>query len=199
MLLQSDSGLAGISSLGNLVKLDASSNQIGASSPTINTEIFYLTTLQDLILHHNDLPALSTDIAWLSNLAVIDLSHNCLETLPAELGNLYFLKKLDLRENRLTSLPDEMANLANLTELNLSHNQITTIPTSFAALYSLKDLHLSFNLIEEIPLEIFGIGEPVAGEDGQEWIQGMFALKELRLRENLIASIFCCGCFCYLL
>jgi Leucine-rich repeat (LRR) protein len=77
----------------------------------------------------------------------------------------------------------------NLTHLDLSHNELELLPPSLAALYNLTIFNVSFNRLTEVPEEIFGGGEPVVGEDGQAWVQGMFALKELRMRENKLTNI----------
>lgn len=89
MLLQNETGLSGIASLINLRKLDLSSNQIESPNPIIPVDVFYLTSLQELIIPHNLIPSLSSDIAWLSNLTIADFSHNLFTELPPEIGIIF--------------------------------------------------------------------------------------------------------------
>ncbi len=188
--LQHPNGLSGLASLIYLRKLDLSSNQIKNPEVALPQDIFYLTNLQELLIPHNDLPNIPSDIAWLSNLTIADFSYNQFSELPPEIGSLPYLKKLLIHHNRLVSLPEELANLTNLTELDASYNELTSIPPSYSALYLLTTLNLSFNHIADIPTELFGGGEPLIGEDGQAWVQGMFALKDLKLRQNCLSCIF---------
>lgn len=99
------------------------------------------------------------------------------------------MKKLNLKMNKLTTLPDELSTLVNLTELDVSRNQITQLPITLASLYNLLTLNLSYNNLTELPTEIFGGGVPVEADDGQMYVQGMFALREVRLRDNYLTNI----------
>ncbi|KAI3707028.1 hypothetical protein L6452_25190 [Arctium lappa] len=103
----------------------------------IAEELFQLSSLQELILHGNNLiGAIPMAIGSLKYLKVLDLGKNKLSgPIPPEIGNLDSILKINLQSNGLTGkLPLEFGNLENLQELLLDRNKLRgTVPGSNAS------------------------------------------------------------------
>lgn len=68
-------------------------------------QLFFKTTVRQLILSHNALNSIPQDIQLLKLLQVLKLGHNQLREVPEELCHLEHLEKLELQNNLLESVP----------------------------------------------------------------------------------------------
>ncbi|MDR3576176.1 MAG: hypothetical protein P4L50_20095 [Anaerolineaceae bacterium] len=87
----------------------------GTALESLPKEFYQLTSLQDVLIMHDDLQAISPAIQNLSKLERLDLSDNPhLSTLPAEIGNISSLRELDLFNTGMDEIPDSITRIANV-------------------------------------------------------------------------------------
>jgi len=134
----------------NLGIIDCNSKGLTRIPP----ELGQLTSLEDLILRHNEIRSIPEEIGKLTSLKQLDLCLNQISSIPPEIGKLTSLKDLMLRNNEIRSIPEEIGKLTSLTLLDLCDNQISSIPPEIGKLTSLKFLVLSYNQINSIPPEL---------------------------------------------
>ena len=145
----------------NLIKLDASSNDISAIShlytvninTTSNVGKSFLSTLRYLKLTHNRIANI-TFLAGAISLVELDISHNSLTTFN-QAGNNEFtcLENINLSYNNLCMLINGLFNIITLKKLDLSHNNITKLDNIENLIY-LEHLNVSNNKITSFPQPI---------------------------------------------
>lgn len=75
------------------------------------SELWRLTSLEELNLGHNQLKSIPKKISLLVNLKELYLHSNQIDEIPSDIGKLPHLVVLDLTDNQLTCLPAELLKL----------------------------------------------------------------------------------------
>ncbi|KYQ91460.1 protein phosphatase 2C [Tieghemostelium lacteum] len=187
-----------LSFLGNLKKLDLSSNQCRDDDweglNLLPNSIFWFTQIETLLISGCQLKSLSSDVQHLESLTYLDVSSNSLTELPVELSMLHNLKTLVANYNLLTEIPTELSQLSkSLVSLDISNNQITSIPESLCYLVYLEQLNLSNNKLVSLPDCLFpGYNPEIVQEHSEEQDQdqcGLCSLITLKLRGNHLKAL----------
>ncbi|KAL6047042.1 Ras guanine nucleotide exchange factor bud5, variant 2 [Balamuthia mandrillaris] len=193
-----------LSSLGKLVQLDLSRNQLcefpsshllhGLSSLTslkLDYNCIGNSLPQTLLRQKTNSPSSSCSS---SSLTELSLSHNGVTSLPQDFGEAFpQLRRLGLKANKLQGLPAGFGKLAFLTALDLSRNEFKTLPCVLSSLHNLLSLDLSRNRIATNM-----VTEETEGKEERVVIvfsQQMQHLTELNLSHNNISCVEECGLF----
>uniref|UniRef100_A0AAR5PZU9 RING-type domain-containing protein n=2 Tax=Dendroctonus ponderosae TaxID=77166 RepID=A0AAR5PZU9_DENPD len=127
--LSSLSGGGELNSLGHLIILDISNNDIS----TLPSEISALKSLEELYANSNKLNGLPDSICSLENLKSLSLSENKLRNLPEEMGKLAKLQKLYLTSNpNLRHLPKTICKARRLVLIELTTGNFLYPPCAVA-------------------------------------------------------------------
>ncbi|XP_019766529.2 E3 ubiquitin-protein ligase LRSAM1 isoform X1 [Dendroctonus ponderosae] len=127
--LSSLSGGGELNSLGHLIILDISNNDIS----TLPSEISALKSLEELYANSNKLNGLPDSICSLENLKSLSLSENKLRNLPEEMGKLAKLQKLYLTGNpNLRHLPKTICKARRLVLIELTTGNFLYPPCAVA-------------------------------------------------------------------
>jgi internalin A len=138
------------SKVGHVIRLDLSNKNLSQ----LPSEIWQLTSLQQLFLVSNELCELPPEIGQLTSLQQLYLSYNQLSQLPSEIGQLTSLQQLTLFNNQLCELPPEIGRLTSLQYLYLGNNLLSQLPYEIVQLTKLQYLSLLKNQLSELPREI---------------------------------------------
>ncbi|MCF6331517.1 MAG: leucine-rich repeat domain-containing protein [Sulfurimonas sp.] len=114
-------------------------------------EVFKLTNLKHLDIHHKDMKILPSNIARLENLTTLELSMNSIRTIPESITKLKHLTKLDLSFNSLKEVPEFICQMTQLKELTMDANPLKKLPDSLSNLSNLKHLSICCTCITVLP------------------------------------------------
>ncbi|MCR9067119.1 MAG: leucine-rich repeat domain-containing protein, partial [Cytophagales bacterium] len=179
--------------LDTLKEIDLSHGRLTA----IPSFVFQATSLERLILDHNDLHKLSGKLKKLKALKQLDWSYISADHKKAKIPKIKSLEHLDLSENSFQKIAN-LKKLKSLKTLDLSTNAFTAIPVkSLLGNRKLEDLYLNKNTeiqigpgnYEAIPnLKVLKLAScDLTSID--ESLYGMTSLTELQLPENKLQSI----------
>ncbi len=175
-----------------IVDLNGMTGQLGASSMNIqNIEgAQYLTNLQELSLHGNQISDLSP-LSGLTNLHNLGLGFIQISDL-SPLAGLTNLLYLDLWSNQISDL-SPLSGLTNLLQLYLGYNQISDI-SPLSGLTYLQYLYLGYNQIGDIS-PLYGLTNLLYLYINNNQISdisplsGLTNLPNLHLGSNLISDL----------
>ncbi|CAI0438697.1 unnamed protein product [Linum tenue] len=146
-----------------VTRLDLSAHQLQG---TISPSIANLTSLRQLLLHHNSFTGeIPPGIGVLASLQVLHLNTNFLTgEIPRNVSACTKLRYLNLESNNLTGgIPPSLGNISSLETIGMGFNSLGgTIPESFGRLERLSVLSIGGNSLTGIfPLSIYNISSIV--------------------------------------
>lgn len=161
--------------------INLQSLSLNKTSISIHSEIWGISSLKTINLHHTTNADLPPEIGNLHNLKVLDIEKADVQSLPGEIGKLVNLSQLIIVYNTKTvTIPPEIGRLSNLKVLtirrntgtnlpdslpdgieylDLSDNNITRLQFPFSKLARLKSLNLANNNLTELPQGIDSLSE----------------------------------------
>lgn len=126
--------------------LDLSNREITEVGP----DIYNSNGVTKLVLSGNHLKSLKSEMGRMTSLEILLLDHNQIEgSLIGEIRKMP-LKTLDASYNKMTGIPAEIGQVTTLETLNYSYNKLTGLPNELANLKNnLKTFDLTGNPLSQ--------------------------------------------------
>ena len=159
-----------MSSVSNLVQLDADHNKLGLG---LIGEL--PTSITQLNLAFNEFNSFPTSILTLDKLLVLNISGNRIESL-AGISHMVNLSDLHIDDNMIVEIPEEVSKLEKLKKISLKRNRIGPKALAFEG-QSIHERVLIESNVDSIDLE----GNPIKKSDIMNF-NGIEAFLERRKR-----------------